>query len=382
MSPSRLFSKRSGFASAYHFSFLLLFDCVAGVVAEITAEVKPGKTVVSLCKLGDEKMKKETGSVFNKKKNPKTGEKIEKGIAFPTCVSPNACVAHNTPKSSESSMTLSEGDLVKIDLGVHIDGYIASCAHTVVAVSDEEGGDSYKLEGRAADVVECAEKGLEAALRLFRAGRKTSEVPATLERVANDFDCSVVEGVMSHQMKKFVMDANKVVLNKQTPEMHTAESEFEEYEVYAIDVVMSTGSGKTKVLDEKETGVYKRALDKNETLKLGSSRSVLSEIQRKFPALPFPARALEHMRGMNMGILDCVRHEMLVEYPVLYERENAYVAHAKATVLLTPSGVDRITTSNPSTVLRKPEHSLKDSETQSLLDEPLKHKKGKKNQQS
>lgn len=352
-------------------------------MAEVATAVKANARVVDLCKLGDERIEKETAAVFNKKKNPKTGEKIEKGIAFPTCVSPNACVGHMSPKTSDNSTTLRDGDLVKLDLGVHMDGYVATCAHTVVAQSESSGQNNVatqptQLEGRAADVVECAEKALEAALRLFRPGRKTSEVPAVLERIAANYSCSVVEGVMSHQMKKFVMDANKVVLNKQTPEMHTEDAEFEEYEVYAIDVVMSTGSGKTKVLDEKETGVYKRALDKNETLKLGSSRSVFGYVEKNFPALPFPARALEHMRGMNMGILDCVRHEMLVEYPVLYERENAPVAHAKATVLLTPSGVDRITAASPSTLPRSPTHSLQDSEALALIDEPLKQKKGKK----
>jgi len=38
--------------------------------------------------------------------------------------------------------------------------------------------------------------------------------------------------------------------------------------VYAIDIVVSTGEGKAKVLDEKQTTVYKRALDSNYSLKL------------------------------------------------------------------------------------------------------------------
>lgn len=58
---------------------------------------------------------------------------IEKGVAFPTCVSVNECVCHNSPLISEAQEDIKEGDIVKVDLGVHIDGYIAVVAHTVVA---------------------------------------------------------------------------------------------------------------------------------------------------------------------------------------------------------------------------------------------------------
>lgn len=64
---------------------------------------------------------------------------MEKGIAFPTCVSVNNICAHYSPLVSDANeteketATLKEGDVVKIDLGVHIDGYIALVGHTVVA---------------------------------------------------------------------------------------------------------------------------------------------------------------------------------------------------------------------------------------------------------
>ncbi len=54
------------------------------------------------------------------------------GIAFPTCISCNHCICHYSPLASEPDSTLSEGDLVKIDLGAHIDGFIAVVAHSFV----------------------------------------------------------------------------------------------------------------------------------------------------------------------------------------------------------------------------------------------------------
>ena len=63
--------------------------------------------------------------------NKKTeGKKIEKGSAFPTCISVNNCVGHYSPLPAEDKIVIAEGDLVKIDLGVHVDGYVAVVAHT------------------------------------------------------------------------------------------------------------------------------------------------------------------------------------------------------------------------------------------------------------
>lgn len=58
----------------------------------------------------------------------------------------------------------------------------------------------------------------------------------------------MVEGVLSHQMKQFVIDANKCVLNRPSlPDTRAEDGEFEENEVYAVDIVVSTGEGRTRV---------------------------------------------------------------------------------------------------------------------------------------
>lgn len=65
-----------------------------------------------------------------------------------------------------------------------------------------------------------------------------------IQKVATAYECKIVEGVLSHQMKQFVIDGNKVVLSVPGPETRVDEAEFEENEVYAIDIVTSTGEGK------------------------------------------------------------------------------------------------------------------------------------------
>ena len=82
---------------------------------------------------------------------------------------------------------------------------------------------------------------------------------------------------------------------------------------------MSTGEGKAKVLDEKETTVYKRALDQEYKLKLKASRQIFSEINKKYPTMPFTVRSLDSKQG-RLGLVECLNHGLLHPYPVLHEK--------------------------------------------------------------
>ena len=84
---------------------------------------KTDASVRELCMLGDKRLTEETGKAFKKDK------KLTKGIAFPTCLSVNHIICHFSPLVSEPDLTLAEGDMVKIDMGAHIDGFIAVVAH-------------------------------------------------------------------------------------------------------------------------------------------------------------------------------------------------------------------------------------------------------------
>jgi len=71
-------------------------------------------------------------------------------------------------------------------------------------------------------------------------------VTEAIQKVAAAYDCKIAEGVLSHQMKQFVLDANKVILSVGNPDTRVDDAEFEENEVYAIDIVTSTGEGKVR----------------------------------------------------------------------------------------------------------------------------------------
>jgi len=341
-------------------------EIVQRTLAEVVQMCKPGASVVEICSAGDKLITDATGKLFNKKTDK--GEKVEKGIAFPTCVSSGTAVCHLSPLA-EDDVQLKDGELARIDLGCHIDGFIAVAAHTVMVQAEDK-----EITGRAADVLAATRAGAECAMRLMRPGKTSLDVADALERVAEAYECNVVEGVLSHQMKRFVIDGNNVVLNKGSPDYRAEEFEFKENEVYAVDVVMSTGEGKPQMKDEKQTSVYKRALDRNYQLKMKASRSLFSEISIKFPALPFTLRALDEPRK-KLGIVELVNHDLVQPYPVLHEKEGECVAHLKFTLLLMPNGTDKATGLDLQPHLS--EKAIEDEEIKALLATSLKTKKKK-----
>lgn len=311
----------------------------------VVSECKPKAKIVDVCEIGDSFIREQTGNMY---KNVK--KKIERGVAFPTCISVNNTVCHFSPLASDETV-MEAGDVLKIDMGCHIDGFIAVVAHTHVL---QDG----PVTGKAADVIAAANTAAEVALRLVRPGKKNKDVTDAIQKVAAAYDCKIVEGVLSHQLKQFVIDGNKVVLSVSNTDTRVDDAEFEENEVYAIDIVTSSGEGKPKLLDEKQTTIYKRAVDKNYHLKMKASRFIFSEISQKFPIMPFTARALEEKRA-RLGLVECVNHELLQPYPVLHEKPGDYVAHIKFTVLLMPNGSDRVTS-----------HPLKELQPTKTIDDP------------
>lgn len=73
---------------------------------------------------------------------------------------------------------------------------------------------------------------------------KNTEVTEAINKIAADFKVNAVEAVLSHQMKRYVIDGNNVIISKPTLDHKVEEFKFEENQVFCIDIVMSTGEGK------------------------------------------------------------------------------------------------------------------------------------------
>ena len=138
----------------------------------------------------------------------------------------------------DDSQKLKNEDLVKIELGAHIDGFAAQAAHTVVV-----GG---KSAGRQADAVLAAHAAFRAACRTIKVGALNQTVTENIALAAKQFDVNPVQGVLSHKTKKHLFDGNEVIINFSDPEQRVEDWEFAPGDVIGLDVYVSTGEGMGK----------------------------------------------------------------------------------------------------------------------------------------
>uniref|UniRef100_H9H0V5 Proliferation-associated protein 2G4 n=1 Tax=Meleagris gallopavo TaxID=9103 RepID=H9H0V5_MELGA len=339
------------------------------VLRAVVEEANSGASVLCLCEKGDAMIMEETGKIFKKEKD------MKKGIAFPTSISVNNCVCHFSPLKSDQDYILKDGDLVKIDLGVHVDGFIANVAHSFVIDASKEN----PVSGRKADVIKAAHLCAEAALRLVKPGNQNTQVTDAWNKIAHSFHCTPIEGMLSHQLKQHVIDGEKTIIQNPTDQQKKdhEKAEFEVHEVYAVDVLVSSGEGKAKDAGQRTT-IYKRDPSKQYGLKMKTSRAFFSEVERRFDTMPFTLRAFEDEKKARMGVVECAKHELLQPFNVLYEKEGEFVAQFKFTVLLMPNGPMRITSGPFEPELYKSEFEVQDGELKALLQSSASRKTQKK----
>lgn len=347
------------------------YSTAAGIANEVLQKVidacTPDADIAEICKLGDNLIDERCQKVYTKKEK---GETVRRGIAFPTCLSVNEICGNFSPLMSESQK-LAEGDLVKIDLGVHIDGFIATAGHTIVLCTSD-------VTGRKADVVRAAWAAMEAALRTVVVGGNNEEVTKVMNKCVAEFQCNMVQGVLSHQLKQHVIDGVKCIISKENIEEKVDHIEFQSNETYCINVLVSTGEGKPKESAFRTT-VFKRDVEQNYSLKTAMARQFLRECTSRFPSLPFSARAIEDEKMTRLGISECCRHGLLQPYPVVTEKRGEFVAQFKVTVLLLPGGSKKIAglPFSQENVI-KSQFEIKDVEIKKLLASSANPKKKKK----
>jgi len=343
-------------------------EIVNKVLKELADASKLAASVRDLCILGDKRLAEETGKAFKKDK------KLTKGIAFPTCISVNNCICHFSPLTSEPDVILADGDMVKIDMGAHIDGFIAVVAHTVVVGASVEN----PVTGSKADALLAAHLASEAALRLVKPGNETYEVTETVSKVGEAFDCKPVEGMLSHQLEQNKIDGEKTIIQNPSEAQRKEHDKFEFalHEVYAVDVLISSGDGQGREKDAKIT-VYKKTED-TYMLKMKTSREFYSKVSKQFGTMPFNLRSMEEEKKARMGVVECVTHKLIEPFQVLFDKEGACVAQYKFTVLLMPNGPHKITGLPFDEAICKSEKSIEDADIQKLLKTSANPKAAKK----
>ena len=129
-------------------------------------------------------------------------------------------------------------DLVKIQVGAHIDGYPCEVGHTIVV-----GG---KSKGKQADVILAAYNSFLAASRTIKPQATNETVTAKIQAVCTEFEVEPLQGVLSHKTKKHLNDGNEVIINKETPEQRVDDWEFAPGDVIHLDVYATTGDGMSR----------------------------------------------------------------------------------------------------------------------------------------
>ncbi|ORX51920.1 DNA-binding protein [Hesseltinella vesiculosa] len=328
------------------------------VLEKVIALCVPGAKVLDICVEGDKLIREATKATYTK-------AKFTKGVGFPTTVSLNNTVAHFSPIPSdpEAATVLAEGDVAKIQLGTQIDGYCATVAHTLVVGASAE----KPVTGAKADAIQAAHTALEATIRMIRPGNKNMEITKVVDQITEAYGTKAVEGMLSHQQLQNVTDGEKqIILNPMEAHLKDFKRiEFAENEVYCVDILVSTGDGKVRPSTARTT-VYKKTNTRYQ-LKMAASRQVLSDIQAKAGSFPFSLRDLEDERKARMGIVECAKHQTVLPYDIVTEREGAVVAQFLTTVLVTKKGNVVICDPRFNAAVVKSDKSVKDEEIVKLL---------------
>ncbi len=251
-------------------------------------------------------------------------EKIEAKIeelggkpAFPTNLSINEIAAHYTP--SHDDKTLAHG-LLKIDFGVHIDGWISDTAFSIDLENSEENK----------NLIKAAEDALTNAIRVSsnRAGTTTlSQIGQTIQETIESQGFSSIINLSGHSMDEYELHAGVTIPNIDDKR----EIELEKG-LYAIEPFSTTGSG--KVHDGKPSEIYFLIDEKN--VRSPIAREVLEFVAEKYQTLPFCSRWIVKKLGNKalFGLKQLENNGNLHHFSQLVESQGSKVAQAEHTILI------------------------------------------------
>jgi len=248
-------------------------------------------------------------------------EIVEKGgkPAFPVNISINQEAAHDSP-GIEDEREFGD-DIVKVDIGVHIDGYIADTAVTV------------DLSGNP-DLVKASRTALEQAIKLVRPGVNTSEIGALIEETIEGFGFKPVYNLTGHGLEQYVQHSEPAIPNKRIGQGVTLEAG----QVIAIEPFATNGIG--IVVEGPFIEIF--SLLKVKPVRMPHERELLKRIQ-EYNGLPFARRWLADLKYVDKSLTSLMRQGVIHGYPVLVEHQHGLVSQAEHTMIITEDGCELTT---------------------------------------
>jgi methionyl aminopeptidase len=237
--------------------------------------------------------------------------------AFPVNVSINQNAAHYTAMINDT-LTFSDADLVKIDLGARVDDILGDCAISV------------DLSGKYSQLIETAEEALDLALSMIKAGVKLNSIGKEVEAIAEKKGLNPIRNLGGHAIEKGELHASLFIPNFDNGDT----TEFEEGEVVALETFITNGVG--YVVDTSNVQIFQKVGIANPRSE--EARKITLAIDKDYKTYPFALRWLASGAGSEFGIRKGLNElsslNVLESFPTLAEKSNGIVAQAEKEVIV------------------------------------------------
>ncbi len=246
--------------------------------------------------------------------------------AFPVNVSINNIAAHYTPEFEDKGV-IGEKDLVKIDLGVELNGAISDTAYTL------------DLSGEHEKLVEASKKGLEKAIEVMKPGTTIGEVGGAVEEVIRGYGFKPIANLTGHRISTGMLHTGIDIPSIRTEDPY----QLQVGEIYAVEPFATDGKGFVSDTDQVEIfSLYMPG-----SLRMRESRKLLNFIISNYGMLPFAERWLiKEFRSkllLKNALKEMLRMQVIKAYPVLKEAGDGLVSQAEHTVLIEEEGARVLT---------------------------------------
>ncbi len=237
-------------------------------------------------------------------------------LAFPVQISLNGLAAHYTPFPKDESV-FKRGDLVKLDLGVHIDGYIGDTAMTIEVGSNEN-----------QDLIKASKEALDAALKLAKPGIKIGEIGSAVASVIEGYGFKPIKNLSGHGVSRYTLHDDPSIPNYDNKDP----LKLEEGQVLAIEPFATKGGGLVK--EGKGSSNYRLAYP-NKQIRDTNARKILDYIREEFYTLPFAKRYLTKVfdeSKVTLALRMLENAGLIYEYAQLPEKEEGLTSQHEHTV--------------------------------------------------
>ncbi len=247
--------------------------------------------------------------------------------AFPTNVSINEITAHYTSPLGDKK-TIPEGSVVKVDLGVHVDGYVTDTAFTACFNSEHK------------RMTETAELALKTAIENIHAEMPVGKLGGLIETTIRNRGFKPISNLTGHSVGRYLIHAGTSIPNVSQISLTKVHGG----DIFAIEPFVTLPEAAGRVDDMEENTIFRFV--KPKSLQSAYAKQLSKYIENNFKTLPFAERWLKDIVPKDKhkdAFKELLRSKTLMAYPVFVEASGKPVAQAEHTLLVTEEGCEVLT---------------------------------------